>query len=43
MYTNITVMKKPANHLNNDFKEMTGKRVKKCQIPKAAYNFFMKH
>ena len=40
MYTNITVMKKPSTHLNNDFKEMTGKSVKKSKIPKEAYKVY---
>ena len=40
MYTKITVMKKPSTHLNNDFKVMTGKSVKKCKIPKEAYKFY---
>ena len=43
MYTNVTTMKMPSNHLNNDFVKLTGQSLKNAKIPVKHINFFLKH
>ena len=40
MYTNVTMMKRPLNHLNNDFEKLTGHSLKNARIPMKQINIF---
>ena len=40
MYTNVTTMKMPSNHLNNDFVKLTGQSLKNAKIPTKHINIF---
>ena len=43
MYTAVTTMKRPSNHLTNDFENMTGPNFINARIPMKHINIFLKH
>ena len=43
MYMNVTTMKMPSNHLNNDYVKLTGQSLKNEKIPMNHINIFLKH
>ena len=40
MYTNVTTMKSPSNHLNNDFQKLAGQSLKYAKIPMKPIKIF---
>ena len=40
---NLTIMKKPSNHLKKDFEKLTGRDLKTARIPMKHINIFKKH
>ena len=43
IYTNVTTMKMPSNHLNSDFVKWTGQSLKNAKIHMKHINIFLKH
>ena len=41
MYTNVTTMKSPSNHLNSDFEKLTGQSLKNARIQMKYVNIFL--
>ena len=42
MYTDVIAMKRPSNHLKNDFEKLTGQSLKNARIPMKHINIFLK-